>query len=132
MSSRQHPGPTPAQDFPGYLRRYLTELVTDEEADAQALFDRYHVRDFLHDHDGVVLDRDRLLAHVRAARRNVTALALDIHSALVAGDRVAARYTLRTTMRKGPPLVSDIWMFGELAADGRLRTVVSTGQTRPA
>jgi hypothetical protein len=54
---------------------------------------------------------------------------LDIHSALVSGSSVAARYTLRSTMRKGQQLVSRIWMFGELAPDGRLRGIVSTGRT---
>jgi hypothetical protein len=130
MSGRRPSPPTPGEDLAGYLRTYVGDLL-DAEGAFEDLFDRYHVPEFTHDHDGVHLDRDRLLAHARAARRNVTAVELDIHSALVCGSQVAARYTLRSTMRKGPELVSRVWMFGELAPDGRLRGIVSTGRTEP-
>lgn len=131
MTERQPLAPTPAEDLAGYLRAYLGDLLDGDEA-FETRFDRYHAPEFTHDHDGVHLDRDRVLAHARAASRNVTAVELDIHSALVQGSSVAARYTLRSTMRKGPELVSRVWMFGELAPDGRLRSIVSTGRTEPA
>jgi hypothetical protein len=131
MSEHQPTSPTPAEDLAGYLRTYVGDLLDAEDA-LEVLFDRFHVPEFTHDHDGVHLDRDRILAHTRAARRNVTAVELDIHSALISGSSVAARYTLRSTMRKGPELVSRVWMFGELAPGGRLRSIVSTGRTEPA
>ncbi|MEZ0069389.1 hypothetical protein ABIA32_005433 [Streptacidiphilus sp. MAP12-20] len=121
---------TPAEDLAGYLRDYPTEAVFGEEP-AELAFDRYHVPAFEQLNDGILLDRERLIAHTGPARKNVTALTLDIHDTLVQGNHVAARYTLRTTMRKGPVLVSTIWMFGELAPDGRLRRIVSTSRTEP-
>ncbi|WP_051944404.1 nuclear transport factor 2 family protein [Streptacidiphilus rugosus] len=126
-----NPAPiSPAQDLRGYLHTYLTGAVFGDEP-PDVLFDRFHTPDFEQLHDGALLDRDKLVAHTRPARRNVTALHLNVHDALVDGDRVAAHYTLRTTMRRGPELVSEVWLFGNLAPDGRLHRIVSTSRTDP-
>ncbi|WP_330180469.1 hypothetical protein OHB26_29220 [Nocardia sp. NBC_01503] len=42
---------------------------------------------------------------------------------LVSGDRVAARYTVTATMRTGRTIATEIYMFGDLAPDGRLHRV---------
>jgi len=39
------------------------------------------------------------------------------------GDVVAARYVLTAVMRKGEVIDTEIFMFGRLAPDGRLREV---------
>jgi hypothetical protein len=85
------------------------------------VFDRYHTDDFVLRNDGTPLDKQRLLDHVRPARRNAVRVHIDVHDALVSTDRVAARYTLTAVMRRGHTIVTDIHMFGELAPDGRLR-----------
>jgi hypothetical protein len=82
--------------------------------------------DFVHDNDGVPLDRAQLVAHAAPLRRNVVELHPDVHDALVAGGRVAARHTMHSVMRKGARLHTGVYMFGELAVDGRLRRIVST------
>lgn len=93
------------------------------EDDPESVLDRYCTSDFEHWNDGVRLDRARLVAHARPARRNATAVRVDVHDAIVAGDRVAARYTLRANMRKGRVVEFEIGMFGRLAPDGRLRRI---------
>ncbi|MGW1289900.1 nuclear transport factor 2 family protein [Streptomyces sp. NPDC002586] len=90
------------------------------------VIDRYHTPDIEWHNDGIRLDRDRLIAHARPARKNAIALDVEVHDALVAGDRVAARYTLHSTMRKGRRLSNEIYLFGKLAPDGRLRRIYST------
>jgi hypothetical protein len=119
--------PTPAHDLTGYLRSYIDEMAFGEEA-PDVILDRYHTADFEYHNDGVRLDREKLIAHARPIRKNVLTCQVEIHDALVAGDRVAARYTLHTSMRKGGRLTTEIYMFGELAGDGRLRRIVSTSR----
>ena len=109
-------------DVAAYLTGYPRELVFGDD-DAAITFDRYHVPDFVLRNDGVPLRRDQLVAHVRPARRNVVGLTVDVHEALVNGDRVAARYTLVAEMRQGHTVRTEIHMFGRLAPDGRLREV---------
>lgn len=49
-----------------------------------------------------------------------------MHDALVQGDRLAARYTLHATMRKGQVLSTKVHMFGRPAPDGRISRVDPT------
>jgi hypothetical protein len=112
----------PGADLTGYLSRYPHELTFGDEEPA-AVFGRYHTDDFVLRNDGIPLDKERLLAHVRAGRRNATQIHVDVHDALVSNERVAARYTLTAVMRRGQVIVTDIHMFGELAPDGRLHRV---------
>jgi hypothetical protein len=65
----------------------------------------------------------RLLAHARSGRRNVEEINVELHQALTAGPRVAGRYTLTAVMRRGQVIATEIYMFGESTADGRLQRV---------
>ena len=115
-------GPLPGSDLAGYLQAYPQEL-TFSTAEPGEVIDRYHSADFELWNDGRPLDRDGLLAHVRAGRRNASSVQVEVHEVVRGGDRVAARYTIRAEMRKGWVATSEIYMFGALAPDGRLRRV---------
>ena len=112
----------PGQDIREYLTSYPQELAFGAD-DAQVVFDRHHTADFILVNDGQPLDRSILLAHVRASRKNLTSVQVEVHEALVTAHRVAARYTLTAVMRKSRVAVTEIYMFGLLAADGRLQHI---------
>jgi hypothetical protein len=122
--------PVPGADFAGYLRGYTAEMTAGDE-DPAAVVDRYHTPDITWVSDGTVLDRDRLVAHVGPARHNVRAVRVEVHDVVVSGERVAARYSLHATLRKGRELAMDVHLFGALAADGRLRRVDQITRTLP-
>jgi hypothetical protein len=106
--------------------------VTFGDEDPGTVIDRYFADGFAYYNDGVLLDRERLLAHVRPARKNALAVRGDVHDALVQGDRLAARYTLHATMRKGQVLSTEVHMFGRLAPDGRISSVDQITRIPPA
>ncbi|HEY3511022.1 MULTISPECIES: nuclear transport factor 2 family protein [Kribbella] len=106
-------------DLVGYLTRYPVDVAFGSEP-PEVVFDRYHCEDFLMVNDGVPLDRQRLIAHVRPARKRATAVEVEVHDAVVGDGHAAARYTLTATMRKGSPIVTEIRAFSTLAEDGRL------------
>lgn len=122
---------TPRTDLTGYLLRYPEEAGLGEE-DPATVLDRYHTPDYQLINDGVLLDRKRLLDHIRPARKRATALRVEVEQALVDGDQVAARYRLIAELRKGGTITTEIYMFGELAADGRLRRAVQATRTIPS
>lgn len=122
--------PVPADDFGAYLRTY-TEQMTSSDEEPAAVVDRYHTPDIEWVSDGNRLDRDRLVAHVGPARKNARSVQVDVHDVVVAGERVAARYTLRATLRKGQEVEIDSHLFGTLAPDGRLRRVDQITRTLP-
>ena len=131
------PQALPGQDIRAYLIGYPHELAFGAD-DAHVVFDRHHTHDFVLVNDGQPLDRSVLLAHVRSSRKNVTGVQVEVREALVSAHRVAARYTLTAVMRKARVVVTEIYMFGRLAADGRLehidqitRIVSRTGNHSP-
>lgn len=108
------------------LATYLTQYpqaITFGEEDADVVFDRYHAPDFVMWNDGIQLNRERLIAHVRPARKRATGVHVEVHETVATADRVAARYTLTADMATGKTIATEIYMFGELAADGRLQQV---------
>ncbi|HEX2145445.1 MAG TPA: nuclear transport factor 2 family protein [Glycomyces sp.] len=119
---------TPRTDLTGYLVRYPQEAGLGDE-DPTTVLDRYHTQDYELVNDGVLLDRQRLLDHIRPARRRAAGLRVEVEQALVDGDQVAARYRLIAHLRKGGTITTEISMFGELADDGRLRRAVQSTRT---
>lgn len=109
-------------DVATYLTRYPQEVAFGDE-DPATVFDRYHVPDFVLCNDGIHLDRERLLAHVRPARNRANGIRIEVHETMSTADRVAARYTLTADMANGNTIATEIYMFGQLAADGRLQRV---------
>ena len=109
-------------DVAAYLSRYPQEVTFGQE-EAGTVFDRYHTPDFVMRNDGVQLDREKLLAHVRPARKRARHVHVDVLETMSAADQVAARYTLTADMATGNTIATEIYMFGQLSADGRLRRV---------
>jgi len=116
------PQALPGQDIREYLISYPHELAFGAD-DAQVVFERHHTLDFVLVNDGQPLNRSVLLAHVQSSRKNVTSVQVEVHEVLVSADRVAARYTLTAVMRKARVVTTEIYMFGRLAADGRLEHI---------
>lgn len=122
-----------AIDVTDYLLRYPQEFAFGE--DAEAVFDRFHTPDFVMCNDGIELDRAKLLAHVRPARKRAKDVRVQVHETVHTADRVAARYILSADMKSGNTIATEIYMFGRLSADGRLRRIdqitrdVSPGRT---
>ncbi|ACZ84558.1 hypothetical protein [Streptosporangium roseum] len=114
----------PEQKFMAFLISLPDELAFGDE-DPGVVLDRYYVPDFEYYSDGILLDRQRLIDHVRPTRKNVVSCRVEVHETLLAADRAAARYTMHAVMRKGKTLVTQVYMFGQLAPDGRMRRVDS-------
>lgn len=110
----------PGRDLAAYLVHYPQEAAFGVDDPAE-VFDRYHTSDFILTNDGLPLDRERLVAHMRSGRKRAAEIRVSIQEVLHADDRVAARYVLTAVMRKGGVIPTEIFMFGRLAADGRLR-----------
>ncbi|MBM7494441.1 hypothetical protein JOD64_005663 [Micromonospora luteifusca] len=121
----------PGRNLGAYLMGYPVEVAFGED-DAAAVFDRYHTPDFVLYNDGIPLDREKLLAHVRPARRRAASVHTELHETLVSGDRVAAKYVLTAVMVKGAVITTEIYMFGQLARDGRLQRVDQLTRLVPA
>ncbi|NUS17302.1 MAG: nuclear transport factor 2 family protein [Streptomyces sp.] len=118
MSATALPG-SPALDLAAFLTRFPREIALSEE-DPATVVDRYHTPDVVQYNDGMAMTRDMLVAHAKPIRRNVLDVRVDVQDSLVTPDGAAARYTLHADMRKGPVVVTEIYMFVRFAPDGRV------------
>ena len=90
------------------------------EEEAADVVDRYCAPDIVQVADGIELDREKLIAHLRPVRKNLVSWRFEVHEAHRTGDRLAARFTIHAEMRRGQKVATEVYLFGELTPDGRL------------
>lgn len=99
----------------------FTEAVVHGAEDASDLMARYCTRDVVQVADGIRLDWDRLVAHLRPMRKNLREFRFEVHEAYADGGRIAARFTIHAQMRKGGPVSTRVHMFAEFTSEGLMR-----------
>ena len=102
-----------------FFESFTREVVAGGEA--AAVVDRYYTPDIEQIADGITLDRQRLIDHLRPIRKNLVSCSYDVHEAIRIDDRLAARFTIHAEMRRGRTISTEVYLFGELAPDGRIR-----------
>ncbi len=111
----------PPEQFIADFFTTFTHAVVHGSEDASDLMSRYYTRDIVQVADGVSLDWDRLLAHLRPVRKNLREFRFEVHEAFRDGGRIAARFTIHARMRKGGPVSTRVHMFAEFTPDGLMR-----------
>ncbi|MFI7060362.1 nuclear transport factor 2 family protein [Kribbella sp. NPDC050124] len=102
-----------------FFDSFTREIVAG--GDAGTVVDRYYTPEIEQVADGVTLDRQRLIDHLRPVRKNLVAWKYDVHEAMRSGDRLAARFTVHAELRRGRTISTEVYLFGEVAPDGRIR-----------
>ena len=112
-------------DLATYIETALTEVCfgCEDSHPLEATIDRYFTPDYQQRTDGELVDRDGFAAHIKVLRGLVTHGEVEVFEALRDGDRIADRHRVSVTKRDGTVSQLEIYLFGELAADGRLRRV---------
>jgi ketosteroid isomerase-like protein len=111
----------PPEQFIADFFTSFTDAVVHGSEDTSDLMARYYTRDVVQVADGVPLDWDRLLAHLRPVRKNLRQFRFEVHEAFRDGGRIATRFTIHAQMRKGGPVSTRVHMFAEFTPDGLLR-----------
>jgi hypothetical protein len=112
-------------DLATYIETALTEVCFggEDSHPLEATIDRYFAPDYQQRTDGELVDRDGFAAHIKVLRGLVAHGEVEVLEALRDGDRIADRHRISVTKRDGTVSQLEIYLFGELAADGRLRRV---------
>jgi hypothetical protein len=110
-----------AREFVADFFESFTREVVAGDDDAAAVVDRYYAPDIEQIADGITLDRQRLIDHLRPVRKNVVSCSFEVHEAIRTPDRLAARFTIHAELRRGRKIATEVYLFGELAPDGRMR-----------
>lgn len=109
---------SPKQYIHDFFMAYTAAALTDD--DPAEVVDRFHTPDIVQIADGIRLDRDRLVAHLRPMRKNLREYRFEIHEAVADADRIAARMTIHARMRRDESIATEVFLFAHFAPDGRL------------
>ncbi|GGZ70363.1 nuclear transport factor 2 family protein [Streptomyces subrutilus] len=101
----------------------LTDLLFDPSLDLHAAADRHFAPDYRQRTDGRWDDRGAFLAHIAHLRTVVAGGSVEVHDELYDGPRYADRHTVRVTKADGSTVRTEVYLFGEFAADGRFRRI---------
>lgn len=114
-----------AGDLAAYIAGALAEVCfgPEEIHPLEATVDRYFAPDYRQRTDGEEVDRRGFVEHIRALRRCVREGRVEVLEAIQQGDRIADRHRVSITRWNGSICQVEVHLFGELAADGRLRRV---------
>jgi hypothetical protein len=117
--------PDPRTDLAAFIETALAEVCFGQEGShpLEAAVDRYFTSDYTQRTDGTLSDRAGFVAHIRALRGLAAGGTIKVCEALREGERIADRHEVTVTRRDGSTSRIEVYLFGELAADGRLRRV---------
>ncbi|MEV6219077.1 nuclear transport factor 2 family protein [Nocardia sp. NPDC051833] len=106
-----------------FIADFFTEFTAAAlaaDADPAEVVDRFHAPEVVQIADGIRLDRDRLVAHLRPMRKNLRDYRFEVHEVIADGARMAARLTIHATMRTTGTVATEVFLFGEFTPDGKL------------
>ncbi|MER0443767.1 nuclear transport factor 2 family protein [Streptomyces sp. Edi4] len=101
----------------------LDDLLFTPGLDLNEAADRHFAPDYRQRTNGSWDDRDAFLQHIAHVRTVVATGSVEVHDELFDGDRYADRHTVRVTKRDGSTVVTEVYVFADLAADGRFRRI---------
>lgn len=127
--------PAPPRSPEQFIADFFTEYTAaalDGDTDPADVVDRFHTPDIVQVADGIRLDRDRLVAHLRPVRKNLRDYRFEVEEVIADGDRMAVRMTIHATMRMTGTVTTEVFLFGEFTPDGKLRRADQLTRTVPA
>ena len=118
------------KDLKGYVGQALNQVCFGDEETypLAATMARYFHPDYRQSTDGTELDYAGVVDHMRLLRQRVPSGRIDVLDALQDGDRVADRHLVTAVKPDGGEIETEVYLFGRLAADGRLVRVVETSR----
>ena len=108
------------------MRSALTDLLFRPELDLATAADRHFAPDYRQRTDGTWDERDGFIEHIAHLRSVVANGTVRILDEFRDGTRYADRHVVEIVKRDGSRVEMEVYVFAELAADGRFRRVEET------
>lgn len=111
------------------IERALNEACFGgDEHPVEAVTSRYFAPDYLQTTDGEELDRDGFADHMQSLRRHIVSGHIEVLEVVSDGTHFADRHLITATKTDGSTLVGEVYMFGDLTADGQFRRITETAR----
>ncbi|RAJ35934.1 SnoaL-like protein [Kitasatospora sp. SolWspMP-SS2h] len=104
----------------------LTDLLLNRDLTVAEAADRHFTPDYRQRTDGEWADRAQFVDHISHLRGVVAGGRFEVHEELRDGDRYADRHTAHLVKTDGSTVSMEVYVFADLAADGRFRRIEET------
>lgn len=108
------------------IKAALTALLLDEDITLEEAADRHFTPDYRQRTDGEWADRAEFLDHIAHLRTLVAGGEIEVHEELYDGSKYADRHTCHITKKDGSTVSMEVYVFADLAPDGRFRRIEET------
>ncbi|NEC20736.1 nuclear transport factor 2 family protein [Streptomyces parvus] len=108
------------------ITRALNDLLFTPDLGLAEAVDRHFAPDYRQRTNGVWSDRESFVQHMTRLRSLVRDGHMEVHDELRDGPRYADRHTVTVTRHDGRVAVTEVYLFAEMAPDGRFRRVEET------
>ncbi|RKN77485.1 nuclear transport factor 2 family protein [Streptomyces klenkii] len=108
------------------IKAALTDLLLNDEITLDEAADRHFTPDYRQRTDGEWADRTQFLDHIAHLRTLVAGGEIDVHEELYDGNKYADRHTCHITKKDGSTVSMEVYVFADLAPDGRFQRIEET------
>ncbi|MFF3691315.1 nuclear transport factor 2 family protein [Streptomyces sp. NPDC002187] len=108
------------------ITRAINDLLFTPGLDLEEALDRHFTPDYRQRTDGVWSDRAAFTQHITRLRSLIRSGHIEVHDELRDGLRYADRHTVTLTQHNGRTSRTEVYLFAQLAPDGRFQRVEET------
>ncbi|MFD8418051.1 nuclear transport factor 2 family protein [Streptomyces sp. NPDC059466] len=111
---------------PTDITRAINDLLFEPGLDLAEALDRHFTPDYRQRTDGEWSDRTAFTQHMTRLRSLIRSGHIEVHDELRDGLRYADRHTVTLTQHNGRLSRTEVYLFAQLAPDGRFHRVEET------
>ncbi|MCX4632039.1 nuclear transport factor 2 family protein [Streptomyces sp. NBC_01443] len=108
------------------IARAINDLLFSPGVDLAEAVDRHFTPDYRQRTNGVWSDRTSFARHITRLRSLIRSGHIEVHDELRDGLRYADRHTVTLSHHDGHTSRTEVYLFAELASDGRFQRVEET------
>ncbi|MCX4960726.1 nuclear transport factor 2 family protein [Streptomyces virginiae] len=108
------------------ITRAINDLLFTPGLDLTEAIDRHFTPDYRQRTNGVWSDRASFTQHMTRLRSLIRSGHIEVHDELRDGTRYSDRHTVTLVHEDGHTSRTEVYLFAQLAADGRFRRVEET------
>ncbi len=104
----------------------LTDLIFNTDITVEEAADRHFTPGYRQRTDGQWVDRAGFIEHIAHVRTLVAEGSVEVHDELYDGTKYADRHTVNITKKDGSTVLTEVYVFADLASDGRFSRIEET------
>ncbi|MGV9567107.1 nuclear transport factor 2 family protein [Streptomyces sp. NPDC003480] len=104
----------------------LTDLIFNTDITVEEAADRHFAPGYRQRTDGQWADRAGFIEHIAHVRTLVADGSVEVHDELYDGTKYADRHTVNITKKDGSTVLTEVYVFADLAPDGRFSRIEET------